>query len=104
MGYHILLTKEKNFNICIEKEIYGGIRSVGSSKSEDLNSQVIAGFAGVKKGDFVFFYVMNIGLYGLWRVITRPFYDDEKIWDDNDQIFPYRFCFEPIVRDFPNHV
>jgi len=100
MGYHVLLAKSDNFNVCVERGVYGGISSSGSKKSDQINSEVVASFAGIKCGDFVFFYVKNVGVYGLWKVKTGPFYDDEKIWNDPLQIFPYRICFEPVVRDF----
>jgi len=100
MGYHILLTKLDNFKVCVERGVYGGIYSTGSPKSEQMNSEVIAGFAGIKVGDFAFLYVKNVGLYGLWKVICEPFYDDEPVWNDLTQTFPYRICFVPVVREF----
>jgi hypothetical protein len=104
MGYHILLTKLNNFEVCIKRGVYGGIHSTGSAKSEQMNSEVIAGFAGIKIDDSVFLYVKNVGLYGLWKVICEPFYDDKPVWDDPDQTFPYRICFAPVVREFGNPV
>jgi len=100
MGYHIFLAKQDNFKVCVEKGIYGGIRSTGTPKSQQMNSEVVSSFAGVKIGDFVFFYVKNVGIYGLWKVTTEAFYDDTKIWNDPVQLFPYRVCFEPAVREF----
>lgn len=100
MGYHILLTKLDNFKVCIERGVYGGIYSTGSPKSEQMNSEVIAGFAGIKIGDFAFLYVKNVGLYGMWKVISEPFYDDKPVWNDPKQTYPYRICFEPVVREF----
>lgn len=104
MGYHIFLVKEDNFKICIENGVYGGPQSLGTPKSEQMNSEVISSFAGIKIGDFVFFYVKNIGIYGLWKITTEPFFDDTKLWNDPEQIFPYRVCFEPVVREFKKHV
>ncbi|MBM3118045.1 MAG: EVE domain-containing protein [Chloroflexi bacterium] len=100
MSYHILLTKLVNFKVCLERGTYGGIYSTGSPKSEQMNAEVIAGFAGIKAGDFVLFYVKNEGIYGLWKITSDPFYDDEPLWNDPDQTFPYRICFEPVVREF----
>ena len=57
MGYHIFLAGENNFDVCIKRGVYGGIQSSGSRKSEQMNSEVIAGFAGIKVGDLIFFYV-----------------------------------------------
>lgn len=103
MGYHVFLTRDDNFQICLAKGVYGGVESRGSRKSEQMNSEVIAGFSGIRPGDFVFFYVKNRGVYGLWKVITEPFYDTKRIWNDPkhpEQVFPYRICFERIVREF----
>jgi len=65
MGYHIFLTRQDNFEVNVKKGVYGGIHSSGSPKSEQINSEVIASFAGIKISDFVFFYVKNVGVYGL---------------------------------------
>lgn len=100
MGYHIFLVGESNFDVCIKRGVYGGIHSTGSVKSTQMNSEVIAGFAGIKAGDFVFLYVKNRGIYGLWRITREPFYDTTPIWKDATQIYPYRVSFEPIVRKF----
>jgi hypothetical protein len=104
MGYHILLTKLDNFKVCVERGVYGGIYSTGSPKSEQMNSEVIAGFAGIKIDDFAFLYVKNVGLYGLWKVTCDPFYDDKPVWNDPKQTFPYRICFVPVVREFGNPI
>lgn len=100
MSYHIFLVSQENFQICIDKGIYGGVET----DSEKLNSEVIACISAIKPGDFIFFYVKNIGIYGLWKVNTEPFYDTTPIWPSKEQLYPYRFCFEPIVRKFPRPV
>ncbi|MFH1382722.1 MAG: EVE domain-containing protein [Chloroflexota bacterium] len=100
MGYHILLTKEDHFQSCVEKGVYGGIHSENSPKSKQLNAEVISGFMGIRVNDFIFIYVKNIGIYGLWKVTSEVFYDDTKLWSDPNQTFPYRICFEPVIREF----
>lgn len=100
MGYHICLVGESNFDVCIQRGVYGGIESYGSTKSEQLNSEVISSFAGIKVGDFLFFYVKNKGLYGLWKVTSDSFYDTTPIWGNPNQLYPYRVCFEPTIRKF----
>ncbi len=104
MGYHIFLASEKNFDVCRKKGLYGGLQFSGSLKSEQMNSEVISGFAGIRIGDFAFFYVKNKGIYGLYRIISEPFYDITPIWDNTDQTYPYRICFEPTIRKFSNYV
>jgi predicted RNA-binding protein with PUA-like domain len=96
MGNHIFLASQDNFKKCLEYGVYGGI----SLPSERTNSEIIAGFEAIKPGDFIFFYVKNIGIYGLWRVTSRPFFDERDVWGRKDQLYPYRVCFEPCVRRF----
>ncbi len=62
--------------------------------------EVVAGIFGIQPGDLVFFYVKNKGIYGLWKVVGQPFFDQQKIWPDEQQLFPYRFTFEPSVGYF----
>lgn len=100
MSYHILVVGEKNFEICRDKGVYGGIES--GSKEQD--SEVIACTFAIKPGDFIFFYVTKRGIYGLWQVTTEPFYDKTPIWNSKGQIYPFRFCFKPAVRKFEKPV
>lgn len=100
MGYHILLAGQKNFKICIEKGVYGAIESA----LERLNAEIISCTLAAKPGDFIFFYVKDVGIFGLWKVTTNPFRDDEKIWQNPEQRYPFRFCFEPAIRKFPRPV
>ncbi len=104
MGYHIFLAGENSFNVCVERGVYGGAHAAGTRKSKQMNSEVVASFASIRVGDFVFFYVKGRGIYGLWRVTQGPFYDTERIWSETDQIYPYRVCFEPAVRRFSNPI
>lgn len=96
MGYHIFLVGQENFKKCLERGVYGGI----FHDFERTNSEVIAGFCGIQPNDFVFFYVKNVGVYGLWKVNSIPFYDVEDIWGNKDQTYPYRVCLEPCIRNF----
>jgi hypothetical protein len=96
MASHIFLVTQGRFPTCLKYGVYGGI----SHHLERINSEVIAGFQAIKPGDFIFFYVKNVGVYGLWRATTQPFFDKHDIWRDKEQDFPYRVCFEPTIRQF----
>jgi hypothetical protein len=100
MSNHIFLVSQENFKRCLEYGIYGGI----SHTLERINSEIIAGFEGIRPGDFIFFYVKNIGVYGLWKATSRPFFDETNIWERKDQLYPYRICIEPSIRDFSKPV
>ncbi len=97
MGNHIFLASKENFEKCLEYGVYGGI----SHSFERTNSEIISGFEAIRPGDFIFFYVRNIGIYGLWKATSRPFFDEERnVWGRKDQLYPYRVCFEPSIREF----
>jgi hypothetical protein len=96
MASHVFLVTQGHFPTCLKYGLYGGV----SHRLERINSEVIAGFQAIRPGDFIFFYVKNVGIYGLWRVTTQPFFDRRDIWGDKEQDFPYRVCFEPTIRQF----
>src|SRR5713101_8028314 len=91
IGSHVFLASQENFKRCLERGLYGGI----AHEHEATNSEIIAGFHAIQPGDMVFFYVKNVGLYGLWKVTGVPFYDTTPVWDRPNQMYPYRVCFEP---------
>lgn len=96
MGTHIFLASKENFKRCLEYGLYGGI----AHSFERTNSEIIAGFETIRPSDFIFFYVKNIGIYGLWKAKSRPFFDERPVWESKDQIYPYRVIFEPSIREF----
>jgi len=100
MGSHIFVVSKQNFDTCVEKGLCGGI----DHANERVRSEVIAGFKGVKKGDFVFFYVRGRGLLSLWKTVSEPFYDETPVWESSDYVFPYRVCIVPTLRHFPRPV
>lgn len=100
MGNHIFLIGQEHFNKCIQHSMYGGT----SQQLERINAEIIASFQAIKRGDFVFFYVRNVGVYGLWKAISLPFFDPSDFWGDKEQSFPYRVCFEPSIRHFPRPI
>ena len=100
MGAHILLVGEDNFEICKQRGVYGSVLPT----TEWNKAEVIASIFAIQEGDLIFFYVKNKGVYGLWKVTTMPFYDEMKVWDNDQQSFPYRFCFEASEGFFPKPV
>jgi hypothetical protein len=100
MGAHILLASQKNFEMCSKRGVYGCVMP-----SKDWNrAEVVAGILSILPGDLVFFYVKNRGVYGLWKVVGDPYFDETKVWADDQQLFPYRISFEPTVGHFPRPV
>ena len=100
MGAHIFLVSEGNFDVCVERGVYGCVMPT----KEWNRGEIIAGILSIQTGDLVFFYVKNQGVYGLWKVIGEPYFDETRIWSDEQQTFPYQFSFEPIVGQFAKPV
>jgi hypothetical protein len=97
MGNHIFLISQENFKKCIDYGVYGGT----SQPLERINSEIIGSFQSIKPNDFVFFYVRNIGIHGLWKACSFPFFDIGGFLGDK---YPYRICFEPSIRHFPRPI
>jgi hypothetical protein len=100
MGAHIFLVGEDNFKVCARHGVYGCVMP----GTEWNRAEIVSGVLSIQPGDLVFFYVKNQGVYGLWRVHSEPFFDQTKVWPDNQQLFPYRFTFEPAIAHFPKPV
>ena len=96
MGAHIFLVGADNFDRCLERGIYGCVMPT----KEWNQAEVIAGILSIQPEDLVFFYVKNRGIYGLWKVVGTPFFDETPIWESDSQTYPYRFSFEPTVDQF----
>lgn len=100
MGAHIFLASQENFEVCLKRAVYGCVMPT----TEWNRAEVVAGILSVQPGDLVFFYVKNQGVYGLWKVVGEPYFDETKIWADEQRLFPYRISFEPIVANFSKPV
>ena len=96
MGAHIFLVGEDNFKICRQKGVYGCVVPL----KEWNKAEIIAGILSVKLDDLVFFYVKNKGVYGVWKVINEPFFDETKVWENEDQRYPFRISFVPTIAEF----
>jgi len=105
MGSFICSISERDWIIARVKGIYGnkeGNVSQNGTYHEFYPStkySIIRDLVGMKKGDNVFFHVLtNYGpskVCGIYIVREEPFYDNAKIWNHSQEIFPYRFLFEP---------
>jgi hypothetical protein len=94
------MASEENFQKCLEHGVYGATKV----SLERVNSEIIAGMETIKAGDFIFFYVRNHGVHGLWKATSSPFVDDGiDIWGEAGK-YPYAVCFEPVVRHFPKPI
>lgn len=100
MGAHVFLVGEDNFEVCSRHGVYGCVMP----STEWNKAEIVAGILSIQPGDLVFFYVKNRGVYGLWKVVGAPYFDETKVWASDQQMFPYRFSFEPAVGYFSKPV
>lgn len=100
MGAHIFLVGADNFEICVRYGVYGCV----FPKSEWNRAEIVASLYSIQPGDLMFFYVKNRGVYGAWKIVSIPFFDETSIWNNDTQSFPYRFLFESTIGHFPNPV
>ena len=100
MGAHIFLVGEDNYKVCTRHGVYGCVMP----STEWNKAEIVAGIFSIQPGDLVFFYVKNRGVFGLWKVVGEPYFDETKVWASDQQLFPYRFSFEPAVGYFPRPV
>jgi predicted RNA-binding protein len=100
MSAHILLASEENFRVCVQRGVYGCVKP----STERNKAEIIAGILSIQPGDLAFFYVKNQGIHGLWKVVSEPYFDETRIWSDEQQAFPYRISLEPAVGHFPRPV
>ncbi len=100
MAYHILMASRETFAVSMEKGVYGATASTRPA----TDAEIIASLCAIRPQDFVFFYVKNEGIYGLWTVTHGPFYDERPLYSDPERSFPYRICFEPTIRHFAKPV
>ena len=74
-NFFIFLTKEENFQICMERMLYGA--NVARPEQRSIGN--------VKKGDIAFVWVPNNkDLYGIFEVEDRIYYDESDIGWDGD--------------------
>jgi len=100
MGAHIFLASEENFQTCVRHGVYGCVLP----HREWNKAEVVAGLLSVQPNDLIFFYVKNRGIYGLWKAVGEPFYDETQIWSNAQQSYPFRITFESVVGSFPKPV
>jgi len=104
MGAFICSISYRDWGSTLTKGIYGnrtGRIKGGSYQEFDPKTKysIIRDLVGMKIEDVVFFHVLGrdkpSSVHGVYDVRDHPFYDKSIIWNDNFEVFPYRFLFGP---------
>jgi len=104
MGAFICQISEKDWNVSRTKGVYGNREKkpdfTGSLRDCDLMS-VIRDLVSINNGDIIFFHIVkketdeDSSIHGVYQARSQAFYESNKIWDNDDENFPFRFLFEP---------
>jgi len=93
-NHWLCVTNEENWDVIKAQKIWG----VPKRSKRQIE--------GVRPGDFLVFYVTPKKIGGIFRAVSEPFEDRQKIfnWADfgREEIFPFRVKLEPaLVPDKP---
>ena len=102
MGAFICQISEQDWSIALQKGVYGNRENKpdgsGSLRIQDKMS-VIRDLISIKPGDIVLFHVVKGSgestIHGVYKARSEAFSDRTRIWENNSEIFPFRFLFEP---------
>ena len=90
MRAHILITDNKTFPVVRDNGFWGvGVKGI-PSRYEDVIKEnlkngkkpyfgMIADILGTRVGDIVFFYERQVGFHGIYRIVSKPFFDTTPI-------------------------
>lgn len=99
MGAFICTISESDWETARKMGVYGNRRYKEGTANElrDIQIQsIIRDLISMKEGDFVFFHIRGKQtIHGVYEVREEPFYEENKIWNDPLEIFPFRFLFKP---------
>jgi len=107
MPDHVFVLNESNYRVCIHRGIVGLPEAAHDSKNRlATNDALLSRMAIVREGDYILFYITGEKeLHGVWKAVGEPFYDDIRVWDNEDKLYPFRFriestefCFDKPLR------
>lgn len=83
VNYWLCVTSGENWNVIRKRKTWG------------VSGRHRRQIAKVKEGDFLVFYVKGQGLAGIFKVVSEPFEDEEKLFKKG--LFPNRVRLESLV-------
>lgn len=93
MAVHVFVTSRENFEICIRR----GLAAIPGGTKPDVHDQLISRMVMIRPLDRILFYITGEkAIYGVYRAIDRPFFDDAAVWPQNEggQTYPLRVRIE----------
>jgi hypothetical protein len=113
MRAHVFITDKNTYPIVRDNSFYGvGIKGIPNTIEEVIKVNlddgkkpyfsIIADILGTRIGDIVFLYERQVGFYGIYRIISKPFFDPTPI-GCVDETWPIRVGIE-CLNYFPKPV
>ena len=89
MNYWLCVTNEENWNVVTKKKVWGVPRA-----SKRL-------IEGVRRGDFLVFYVSPKSIRGVFEAVSEPYEDEKRIFHSGKfgekEVFPHRVKLKPVI-------
>jgi hypothetical protein len=113
MRAHVFITDKNTYPVVRDNSFYGvGIKGIPNTVEEVIKVNlddgkkpyfsIIADILGTRIGDIVFLYERQVGFYGIYRIISKPFFDPTPI-GCVDETWPIRVGIE-CLNYFPKPV
>lgn len=101
MAVHIFVLNEENYEKCI----LNGVAAIPDGNKANTMDALISRMALIREGDHVLFYITGKKeLRGVFKAQSRPFYDTQKIWPQEEQLYPLRIRIDNSKYVFPTPI
>lgn len=102
MGAFICTLSENDWETTRKQGIYGNRLYKEGTKNRLGDVQVLSiirDLISLKENDAVFFHIRGKRtIHGVYKIKGSAYYDEEKIWENDIELFPFRFLFEPFPQ------
>ena len=101
MAVHIFVLNEENYKKCI----LNGVAAIPDGNKANTMDALISRMALIREGDHVLFYITGKKeLRGVFKAQSRPFYDTQKVWPQEEQLYPLRIRIDNSKYVFPTPI
>jgi len=102
MGAFICTISERDWETARKMGVYGNRLYKEGTNNRLKDNQILSiirDLISMKEGDLIFFHIRGRQtIHGIYEVSRPPFYEENRIWSDSIEIFPFRFLFKPHSR------
>ncbi len=99
MGAYICTLSEWDWETTRKKGIYGNrFYKEGTTRvlGDPQQLSIIRDLISMRRGDLLFFHIRGEqSIHGVYQVREEPFFDQDSVWEEKTEKFPYRFLFQP---------